>query len=211
MANSLAKSFEKKWASLKENLGQLLSQGFYERHSVEVAKDLLGKIIVVRTNTKWVGGRIVETEAYRQDDPASHSYRGETPRSSVMFGEPGRAYVYFIYGMYEMLNFVTEPKGQGSAVLIRALEPLFGLEGKATQGPGRLCNALGIQMAHNREFLMGPTLFVYDDGYKPTGISQSPRVGIRLATDKQWRFFITGHPSVSRAPQNFQQTPCNDV
>ncbi|MEK6578009.1 MAG: DNA-3-methyladenine glycosylase, partial [Bdellovibrionota bacterium] len=107
---------------------RILSQSFYGRDTLVVARELLGKIIVVRNRTGISGGRIIETEAYREDDPASHSYRGETPRSSVMFGEPGLAYVYFIYGMYEMLNFVTEKKGTSGAVLIRALEPMFGIE-----------------------------------------------------------------------------------
>jgi DNA-3-methyladenine glycosylase len=163
----------------------------------------------------WTAGRIVETEAYRGDDPASHSARGETPRSSVMFGEPGRAYVYLIYGMYEMLNFVTEPPGKPGAVLIRALEPIVG-EGTMRQrrrvqsrvelsnGPGKLCQALGIQMTHNTQPLMGPSLYVCDDGVRPTSISRSGRVGIRVGTEKLWRFFMTDHPFVSRAPQNKQ-------
>jgi DNA-3-methyladenine glycosylase len=206
-----------------------LSQEFYLRETVQVAQDLLGKVLTVklRPHLPWedpksevVSGRIVETEAYSGNDPASHSCRGETPRCQVMFGEPGVAYVYFIYGMYEMLNFVTEPPGQAGAVLIRAVEPLFGLEimsrrrkiqktlGKnviqLTSGPGKLCRAFGIQMNHNGQSLMGPELYVSDDGFQPRSISQSGRVGIRLATEKPWRFFETGNPFVSRVPQNLE-------
>lgn len=203
------------------NSHPILQKSFYERHTLEVAKDLLGKILVVRTNPKFplehpkagiAAGRIVETEAYRGDDPASHSCRGETPRSSVMFGEPGVAYVYFIYGMYEMLNFVTEPKGNPGAVLIRALEPLHNIElmmkrrtGAAkhslknlTNGPGRLCRALGIQMSDYGESLLGPRLFVMDDGFKPDNISTSGRIGITTGIEKPWRYFITDNRYVSK-------------
>jgi DNA-3-methyladenine glycosylase len=101
---------------------------FFSRSTLLVAPDLLGKVLCVQAKEGLVTGRIVETEAYLADDPASHSYKGPTPRSSIMFGPPGRVYVYFIYGMYEMLNFVTEPDGQAGAVLIRAIEPISGEE-----------------------------------------------------------------------------------
>jgi DNA-3-methyladenine glycosylase len=169
-------------------------------------------------------GRIVETEAYLEGDPAAHCARGETPRSAIMFGRPGVAYVYFIYGMYEMLNFVTEPAGKPGAVLVRALEPVLGLDlmykrreglwperetarkavscNDLARGPGKLCRALGIERAHNGQSLRGPALLVMDDG-QPTGaVSASPRVGIRVGTEPAWRYFVTGHPCVSRAPQN---------
>lgn len=129
MENELTSLFVKEWD--KGRLNFLLSQQvlpleFYEAHTVQVAQDLLGKILVVRAAPSLLPrvGRIVETEAYRADDPASHSARGKTPRCSIMFGSPGVAYVYFIYGMYKMLNFVTEPVGSPGAVLIRAVEPL---------------------------------------------------------------------------------------
>lgn len=192
----------------------LLPLSFYARDTVTVARELLGKVIEARTSGGAVSGRIVETEAYRADDPASHSFRGPTPRASLMFGAPGVAYVYFIYGMYEMLNFVTEPKGSAGAVLIRALEPLNGIERMArrrglapnarglTSGPGKLCRALGIELAHNGASLRGPRLLVRDDGFRPGSVSVSPRVGIRVGTEAPWRFFVTGNPYVSRAPQN---------
>jgi DNA-3-methyladenine glycosylase len=190
-----------------------LSQAFYARDTLAVARDLLGKVLVTRTRAGETAGRIVETEAYHGTDPASHSCRGETERCAPMFGEPGRAYVYFIYGMHEMLNFVTEPEGYPGAVLIRALEPLSGealmrrRRGKAretdlTNGPGRLCQALGIRLSHNRGTLQGPSLFVYDDGWRPGRISVSGRVGIRSGTELPWRFFVAGNRWVSRAPQN---------
>lgn len=192
-----------------------LAEKFYERDTLEVARDLLGKVLIIRPKKGVeLAARIVETEAYSQDDPASHSCKGETPRAAVMFGRPGRAYVYFIYGMYEMLNFVTEREGRAGAVLIRAVEPLEGEEwmqerrktsrnrADLTNGPGKLCRALGIRMSHNRASLQGPALEVCDDGFRAEEISVSPRVGITAAKEKPWRFFLTGNPFVSRAPQN---------
>ena len=198
-----------------------LSSEFYRRASVEVARDLLGKIIVtVRHSqgsrkgpfTQVTSGRIVETEAYGENDPASHSAKGETPRNSVMFGEPGIAYVYFIYGMYEMLNFVTDPKGKAGAVLIRALEPITGIEIMSerrglskelelTNGPGKLCQALGVQLSDNGQALQGPALFVYDDAYPICSIGSSGRIGISAAKEKLWRFYIRGNPYVSGPKQ----------
>ncbi len=212
------------WSKKDWDKTRLLPVSFFSRDTLEVSRDLLGKILVVRSEAQLgkddriitTVARIVETEAYQGDDPASHSARGETPRSSVMFGDPGVAYVYFIYGMYEMLNFVTGPKGFPGAVLIRAVEPLSGEEAMfqrrkrvrsrldLTRGPGRLCQAMGIRMDHNRDSLQGPRIEVRKDGYVPASISASPRVGIRVGTDRFWRFFITGHPFVSRAPQNAQ-------
>jgi DNA-3-methyladenine glycosylase len=134
-----------------------------------------------------------------------------------MFGIPGLAYVYFIYGMYEMLNFVTEPQGFPGAVLIRAVEPIHGEEwmfqnrpcktrSELTNGPGKLCRAMGIEMKHNGQSLQGPIFYVADDQVRPLSISRSERVGIRLGKDKLWRFFVTGNPFVSRAPQNLRST-----
>ena len=199
-----------------------LRPDFFERHTVGVAKDLLGKVLIVRSSSKYdwrdpraevTAGRIVETEAYRAGDPASHSSRGKTPRSSIMFGEPGVAYIYLIYGMYEMLNFVTEPQGSPGAVLIRAIEPLWGEElmkqrraGKSrlewTRGPGKLCRAMGITMKLNGESLSGGYLSIRDDGFRPNGIACSPRIGISVGKDLLWRFFIPDHPYVSHERKN---------
>ena len=167
-----------------------------------MARELLGKIVAVRAGRRWLAARIVETEAYRANDPASHSCRGETPRSAIMFGAPGFAYVYFIYGMYEMLNFVTEPRGAPGAVLLRAASPLPAGDPAFLAGPGKLCRGLGVRLDHNGESLAGPKLLALDDGFRPESVSVSPRVGIRVATEKPWRFFLTGNPAVSRAPQN---------
>lgn len=156
---------------------EALPRSFYERDSVTVARELIGTFLVsgLETGNATAIGRIVETEAYRQDDPASHSYRGRTPRAAIMYGPPGVAYVYFIYGMYHCLNAVTEPEGFGGAVLIRALEPLKGAEtmwqrrfphreytGTAAElqaiasGPGKLTVAMGIRReSHNGLSLLG--------------------------------------------------------
>lgn len=188
-------------------LKSTLSQAFYERDTVQVAQELLGKVLLVQvpgTLDQYFGGRIIETEAYCENDAASHAARGKTLRSSVMFEKPGHAYVYFIYGMYDMFNMVTEPEGRAGAVLIRALEPLVGFAemrrnltvperiSSATlcSGPGKLCKALGITRKDNREPLIGPRFLVVDDGCQPTQILSSPRVGIKKAQEKLWRFFI---------------------
>lgn len=143
--------------SSKSGSAKKLPQSFYARSTLKVAPELLGKILCVRTSGGFVSGRIVETEAYRADDPASHSSRGKTARAAIMFGPAGVAYVYFIYGMYEMLNFVTEKEGEAGAVLIRAIEPMEGetlmrkrrhnprSRHDLSSGPGKLCRALGIE------------------------------------------------------------------
>lgn len=209
MENWLANWSKKNSAKVK-----ILKPSFYKRDTLVVAKELLGKILLICSkNGKITAGRIVEVEAYSEVDPASHSAKGETPRSSVMFGEPGVAYVYFIYGMYEMLNFVTEKKGIAGAVLIRALEPVYGEDlmkkrrkitnlKDLTSGPGKLARALGITMAHNKKSLQGPELYVIDDGSSPEVITASKRVGISRATDLEWRFFLPDNPFVSRAKEN---------
>jgi DNA-3-methyladenine glycosylase len=157
--------------------------------------------------------RIVETEAYRQDDPASHTYRGMTPRNQVMFGPPGHAYVYFTYGMHHCVNVVCEAEGVGAAVLLRAGEVIEGADVAKVRrgprvrahdlaaGPARLTQALGIDRSHD-----GLDLFDPDSPLRlrlgPTTsddrIANGPRVGIRHAADKGWRFWLTGEPMVSR-------------
>lgn len=203
MENSLTRSSANAWK--RPPKAEPLEADFFAGHTIEVARALLGKVFAVRPE----GGaahetramRIVETEAYRAGDPASHSCRGPTPRSQIMFEDPGRAYVYFIYGMYEMLNFVTEPAGEAGAVLIRAGEPLTpGLA--ATNGPGKLCRALGIQRTDNGRMLTGRRFTLFDDGYAATRVMASPRVGITQAKDRLWRFYLADHASVSRSPQN---------
>ena len=182
---------------------------FFLRETPIVARDLIGKIFILHDPIKRIKKvtRIVETEAYRTDDIASHCRRGWTPRCAPMFEEPGHAYVYFIYGMYSMINFVTEPHGTPGAVLIRALEPLSGFQDpinlKLLNGPGKLTRELGITRDDNRESLFGKRFEVEDDGMKPKRIILTPRVGIKEDKPcKPWRFCWADHPSVSRAPQN---------
>lgn len=186
-----------------------LPRSFYLQDTVEVARRLLGKALVHYTDSGVLAGRIVETEAYLRDDPACHASRGATRRNAVMFGEPGRAYIYFTYGMYFCFNAVTAPEGVGEAVLVRAVEPLEGIEvmmrnrgtDKLTNlasGPGKLCQAFGLDRRHNELDLADSELVIVDDGWKPGEIVAASRIGIRLAADKPWRFYVAGNPHVSR-------------
>jgi DNA-3-methyladenine glycosylase len=192
-----------------------LRRRFYLRPPDLVAQDLLGKVLVRKMKGERLSGRIVETEAYfGQDDPAAHSFAGKTARNAVLFGPPGFAYVYFIYGMYSCLNVSCEPEGQAGGVLIRALEPLTGLATMArlrglpattkpkmlTSGPGRLCQALGITRAgHNALDVTSSEseLQIVDDGFKPRAIVATPRIGIRKAVERPHRFLIEGNGFVS--------------
>lgn len=154
--------------------------------------------------------RIVETEAYGQTDLASHSYKGKTPRTEVMFGPAGRLYVYFTYGMHYCCNIVTGPEGYGSAVLLRAVEPLSGGPALAvnrpgrssvelTNGPAKLCQALGIDKSYNGHDLCAPPVrLVVRPELEPQAVTVSTRIGISQARDVPWRFYITGNPYVSK-------------
>lgn len=194
----------------RKSEGVELKEGFFARHTVEVARDLVGKVLVVNDDSgRETYTRILETEAYRGEDPASHSSRGLTPRTAPMFEAPGRAYVYFIYGMYEMLNVTTEPEGYPGAVLIRALERLgdFGASSDALprlDGPGKLTRALGITRGDNRKPFWGERFRITDDGVCPPAIAVTPRVGIRVGLDEPWRFFWKGHAGVSKVKENDQ-------
>ena len=194
---------------------KLLPRSFYFDPPDTVSRNLLGKLITHRLDGERLIGRIVEVEAYfGTDDPAAHSFAGKTERNAVLFGPPGVAYVYFIYGMYYCLNVSCEPDGQAGGVLIRALEPVAGLETMArlrklapnarpqllTSGPGRLCQALGITRAtHNGIDVTKKTseLQFTDDGYQPDAISATPRIGISKAADRPHRFIIAGNKFVS--------------
>jgi DNA-3-methyladenine glycosylase len=186
----------------------VLDRDFYARTAVEVARDCLGKILVHGKTA----GRIVETEAYLGvDDRAAHAWRGLTDRTRVLFGPPGHAYVYFIYGMYECLNFVAEPEGQAGCVLIRALEPIAGiatmrrrrpaakrLEDLAS-GPGKLTLALGITRKQNGADLTRSALQVRRLSDEPAvEIMTTPRIGIAHCADWPLRFLIAGNRFVSR-------------
>lgn len=180
-------------------------------HSVQAARHLLGWQLVRTINGQKLAGMIVETEAYHQEDAASHSYRGRTPRVEVMFGPPGRAYVYFTYGMHYCMNVVTGPEGEGQAVLIRALAPSEGLdlmssnrggekpEQELCNGPAKLCQALEINKNFNGHDLSREPLQLLPPAKKQDfAIVQTPRIGISRAIDQPWRFYISENPYVSR-------------
>ena len=191
-----------------------LSRSFYSRSALEVASDLLGKVLVRRLENRVLAGRIVETEAYvGPHDLACHASKGYTPRTSIMFGPPGYVYVYMIYGFYFCLNVVTERRGYPAAVLIRAVEPLKNLdlmrelrnnpvrETNIASGPGKLCMAMSIDKQLNGANLLGATIWIEDRKLDPGPIGTSPRIGVDYAGDyknKPWRFFVDGCPHVSR-------------
>ena len=176
-----------------------LPSGFFARDTVEVARELLGKLLVRELDGRRLQGRIVEVEAYcGPDDLAAHSARGRTSRTEVMFGPPGHAYVYFIYGMHHCLNFVTRPEGEPQAILVRALEPGPGV-GRCS-GPALVCRSLGIDRRLNGAPLEPPDLYVADDGFRPHRIHALQRIGVAYAgewSELPWRFCLDS-PHLSR-------------
>jgi DNA-3-methyladenine glycosylase len=200
------------------------------RDPVDVAPLLLNKLLAHGRRV----GRVVEVEAYRgESDPASHAYRGRTPRNGSMFGSPGHCYVYFTYGMHYCMNVVCGPEGEARAVLLRALEPVGGLEdmraaravGRASvpadeelcRGPGNLCRALGIDRSHDGLDLLsthgnpdeGPRLL--DDGTEPPARpARGRRVGVRAGENLPWRFWVPGHASLSRTPRALRDMKLHD-
>jgi DNA-3-methyladenine glycosylase len=180
--------------------GKTLSRDFYSRNTETVALELLGKHLAHRSANRVRIGRIVEVEAYLgPHDPASHSARGMTPRTRVMFGPPGYAYVYLVYGIHHCMNVVTEPKGHGAAVLIRALEPVYDINSR-TSGPGLLCRAMGIDRRLNGYDLCGEALFITEANREPFAVTRRPRIGVDYAGEwakKPLRFYIRGNPNVS--------------
>ncbi len=184
--------------------GRPLTPDFFARSVHEVAPDLIGATFLVG----GVGGSIVEVEAYHHTDPAAHSFNGRTPRTAVMFGPPGRAYVYRSYGVHWCINFVCEPEGSASAVLIRALMPAAGLKAMRRRrgvdddrmlcaGPGRLCQALAITDAHNGAALDEPPFALFAPA-APAQIVAGPRIGISKAADLPWRYGLKGSRFLSR-------------
>lgn len=186
-----------------------LPHGFFARETREVARDLLGQIVVTRSPEGLTAGRIVETEAYLgPDDPASHAARLRSGRVESMWGEPGIAYVYRSYGIHTMLNVVTRPAGETGAVLVRALEPLLGIDlmrrrrgvedaRRLCSGPGRLCQALGITLdLHGTDLVTSDRLWIAR-GEPVREISTSGRIGISRGQEHGWRYWETGNPHVS--------------
>jgi len=186
---------------------------FYTRDTVTVAPELLGKRLVRTIGRENLVGEIVEVEAYRgRDDPASHAFKGLTPRNAPMYGEPGHAYIYFTYGNHYCLNITTQRTGEPGAVLLRAIQPLEGLEqmrrnrpkvpdAELTNGPGKLTKAMGISKSLNEQNMTvrGPLFVVEPKPHrKQYEIWSSTRVGIRVGLDKPWRFFLKGNPYVSK-------------
>jgi DNA-3-methyladenine glycosylase len=194
-------------------LGRPLPRAFYQRRVLTVARSLIGRLLVHDSGDGVVAGRIVEVEAYRgESDPASHAFRGRTPRNRVMFGPAGHAYVYFTYGMHHCLNLVAEPEGTAAAVLIRALEPVVGIEHmerrrgvafreRLTRGPGCVAQAMGIGPELNGADLIRGPLWLSDSKPLRNGyaLARGGRIGIRHGLELEWRFFLSGHACVSAA------------
>ena len=187
-----------------------LPREFFDRDTLAVARALIGQVLVRRTRAGLLTGRIVETEAYiGEDDPACHASHGRTPRTRVMYGPPGHSYVYFTYGMYFMLNVVSEREGFPAAVLIRAVEPVLGVSGMRrrrkvsadsglTNGPGKLCIAFGIDLTLNGLDLTDPrSPLQIAAGDTASPVEWSPRIGIRQGTDRLWRCFLRDSRFVS--------------
>jgi DNA-3-methyladenine glycosylase len=195
-----------------------LAKDFYDHDPRRVARDLLGKVLVRQLGRERMAGRIVEVEAYLgSEDAAAHAAAGLTPRNRVLFGPPGRSYVYFIYGNYYCLNVSCLPDGVAGGVLFRALEPLAGLRAMArhrslrgevtartqrllTTGPGRLCEAMGITRARDNDLDMTSPrsrVWIGDDGYRPPRIAVTRRIGITKAAEHPLRYIIAGNEFVS--------------
>lgn len=203
-----------------------LPRGFYRRPTLEVARDLIGKVLVhddrvraARPAGGGCAGLIVEVEAYAgEDDPACHAAPGLTARNRPLYGPPGHAYVYLNYGLHFLLNAVTEPIGSPGAVLIRAVLPLDGLEAMRRRrmprpgageggpdvvlgrGPGNVTRAFGVTLRHNRLDLCGSRLYIEDRGVPVGAIRWSGRVGITVGTERRWRAYLDGCAAVSSAP-----------
>ncbi len=190
-----------------------LPRDFYERPTLKVAEELLGKVLVHRTSGGTAAGMIVEAEAYiGEDDPACHAAPGPTDRNEPLYGEPGIAYVYLNYGVHYLVNAVTEEAGSPAAVLLRALEPVDGIplmtrrrapDGRHVaaqdlcRGPGNLTRALGITIAENRLDLTTSQLYIEDRGLTPDHVAWGPRIGIRVGVERPWRCWVAGNRSVS--------------
>ena len=204
-----------------------LPRSFYARPTLNVARDLLGKVLVHRRHDVTTSGVIVEVEAYiGESDPACHAAPGPTRRNAPLYGPPGYAYVYLNYGIHALFNVVSEPEGSPAAVLVRALDPLGGIDAMRRRrlapmkgrrvparraglsppdlcrGPGNLTMAMGITLRDNGADLLGRCLYIEDRSLSMTDVASGPRIEIRVGTDRHWRFWIKGHPAVSAAHQS---------
>ena len=190
----------------------ILPRPFYERPTLDVARDLIGKVLVHETRAGVASGVIVEVEAYiGESDPACHAAPGPTKRNAPLYGRPGVAYVYLNYGIHYLVNAVTEAEGSPAAVLIRALEPKDGIalmrrrRGKRAdaavddlcRGPGNLTKALGITLAHNRLDLTGSALRIEDQGLPDRDVRWSRRIGINVGVEQEWRVTAVDSPALS--------------
>jgi DNA-3-methyladenine glycosylase len=200
-----------------------LPRSFYARPTLDVARDLIGKVLVHRGRHALTSGVIVEVEAYiGESDPACHAAPGPTRRNQPLYGPPGHAYVYLNYGIHCLMNVVTESTGSPAGILIRALEALEGvacmrrrrlraMKGRRAQassalavhrlcrGPGNVTMAMGITLKENRLDLLGDQLFIEDQGVQTGPIAWGPRIGIRVGVDRPWRAWVAGNPAVSAA------------
>ena len=205
----------------RSRIGSPLPRRFYDRPTEQVARDLLGAILECRTADGIAAGRIVETEAYLgEHDLACHAAAGRTARTAPLYGAPGIAYVYFIYGMYWCFNTVTRARDEPSAVLVRAVEPVRGVDlmrrrrprvrrdVDLTNGPGKLCNALGIDGTMNWSPLQKPPLIIRaGDSVPDANVTLTPRIGITQCADWPLRWFVSDSPYVSRTPAHFPRHP----
>lgn len=177
----------------------ILPREFYNRDTIDVAKELLGCKLCRRIDGKILSGIIVETEAYTQDDPACHAYKGKTPRALTLFKQPGIAYVYFIYGMYHCFNVITEPEEIAGAVLIRALEPVQNISN--TNGPGKLCRELVITRELNEIDLTSSKSEIWIEkslDVRLNNIHTTTRIGIKKSKDYPWRFYLKDNNFISK-------------
>lgn len=194
-----------------------LNRSFYNRPTLHVAAELIGKVIVYKSTKGILKARIVEVEAYIGcNDPACHAARGMTKRNEVMFGKPGFAYIYFIYGMYHCFNIVTEPKGMPAAILLRAAEPIDNLEwtspqnnknnseGQLLSGPGKFCREFGLNREQNGLDLTGDILYLQERNSTVEAIEKSPRIGIKVGTELLWRFYDKNSKAVSGKKRDTQ-------
>lgn len=207
----------------RSDSGAALARDFYARATEVVARDLLGCVLECHTDEGVTSGRIVETEAYLgEHDLACHAAAGRTRRTEPLYGPPGTAYVYFIYGVHWCFNAVTRDEGLPSAVLVRALEPLTGLElmrarrpaarrdHDLTSGPGKLCAALGIDVRHNALPLKRPPVLIREGArVRDSQVLITPRIGIRESADWPLRWLIADNPYVSRTPVHFPRLQAN--